>query len=109
MLLNRILGDVSRDNVAESFRNLLGEPLGWDVSALESGMATLKDVSAARNVIIHNQSKVNEIFMANVSKPEDYKLRQDVIVEPSKLKENAYVIIELMRQIDEMVVKKFGK
>ena len=109
MLLNRILEDVSRDNVAESFRNLLRGRLGWDIKALGPGMVTLKDVSATRNVIIHNQSMINETFIAIVSKPEDYKLGQSINVGPLKLKDNAYAIIELMSQIDEMAVKKCGE
>lgn len=105
----RVMNDITRDNVADSFRNIFADVFKWDISAQEKGLVVLKDSTLKRNIVVHNQSKVNGIFLSKVSNPGDYVLEQEISIKPDELRDCSYSIINLIRELDALAFAKCAR
>jgi hypothetical protein len=109
-VLGRIMSDITKRNIADSLDELFVKVCGWeDTSGLNNDLTVLRNVSAIRNVVVHNQSKVNEIFLSMVSEPDKYTLGQKLVVSPQEIRSWTYAVIGLLKELDKIALFKCAK
>ena len=104
-VLGRIMSDITECNIADSLDKLF-KVCGWNTSGLNNDLTVLRNASAIRNVVIHNQSEVNEIFLSMVSEPDKYTLGQKLVISPQEIKSWTYAVIGLLRELDKIALSK---
>lgn len=105
-MLNKIISGLTRNNIADSFKELFAKQFGWDINHLKKELTLLKDTSAERNIIVHNQSKVNQKFLSVISEPNKYKIDDEIIIGPKGLRKRTYSTIDVVKKFDDIVVSK---
>jgi hypothetical protein len=90
-VLGRIMSDITKRNIADSLYELVVKVCRWDTSGLNNNLTVLRNVSAIRNVVVHNQSEVNKIFLSVVSEPDKYTLGQKLVVSPQEIRSWTYI------------------
>lgn len=108
-MLGRIMSDITKHNIADSLYRLFVKVCRWDISGLNNDLTVLRNVSAIRNVVVHNQSEVNKIFLSMVSEPGKYTLDQKLVVSPQKIRSWTYAVIGLLKKLDKIALSKCAK
>ncbi len=108
-VLERIMSDITKPNIADSLDELFAKVCGWDTSGLSNDLTVLRNVSAIRNVVVHNQSEVDEIFLSMVSEPDKYTLGQKLVFSPQEIRSWTYAVIGLLRELDTIALSKCAK
>ena len=106
MIVEKTWNDISRKNLANSIIELFEKIFNWDLSKMASELGSLKDLSAIRNIIAHNNSRINQIFLNTISTPEKYNLGDELIINPEIFKQNAKKIFVLIKKLDELAYSK---
>lgn len=109
IVLGRIMSDITKRNIAGSLNELFVKVCGWDTSKLNNDLTVLRNVSAIRNVVVHNQSEVNEIFLSMVSEPDKYTLGQKLVVSTQEIRSWTYAVIGLLKELDKIALSKCAK
>lgn len=108
-VLGRIMSDITKLNIAASLYELVVKVCRWDIPGLNNDLTVLRNVSAIRNVVVHNQSEVNKIFLSMVSEPDKYTLGQKIVISPQEIRSWTYTVIGLLRKLDKTVLLKCAK
>ena len=105
-IIERYLNDISKKNLADFILELFDKKFHWKLSKMSTDLESLKDLSAIRNIIVHNNSKVDQIFLQNISTPGKYKLNDELVILPHLFKENAKKAYSFIKKLDELAFSK---
>ena len=105
-IIERSLNDISKKNSADFVIDLFDSKFKWDLTKMTTDLLSLRDLSAIRNIIVHNDSNVDQIFLKNFSTPGKYKLNEKLIINPDIFKQNAKKIFVLIKKLDELAYSK---
>ena len=107
MILERWIHEITKENIADSIEELFDKRLKLKYEEFSEELKALKDISAIRNIIVHNNSKVNKIFLEIISTPDKYKSNDELIVLPDTFKHNAKATFKFIKKLDKLVYSKF--
>ena len=100
-ILERVIHEITKENIANSIEELFNKRFEWDLTKFSTELIALKDISAIRNIIVHNNSKVNKTFLEIISTPDAYNLNDVLIVSPHEFKNNAKMTFKFIKKLDE--------
>ena len=109
IVLKKMKSEYTHENLANSITELIINKFHWKIKNFKQEITHLRDLSLLRNIIVHNDSKVNEIFLTSISNPGDFKLGKSIFINFDIF--NGYLsgTISFIKNIDDVVMKKCKK
>lgn len=105
-IIEKTINNIRKNNIADSFKELFIKKFKCNIPDFDTQKDDIKEISEIRNIIIHNNSIIDEKFLSRIPNRNKYHKNQKLSIDTDFLRSSIYKSIYFIKNIDQVICEK---